>query len=252
VGAGETNLDVEQLDDRVRKAREIVEHFNDTDRLYERGFIDRYASRDFEIICRPAVRRPFPERSEQCLVVCRNDPSAKFWSESVTRKIWGDAKAGCMENNLKQSVVFPLDVELMKDPKQIIPSLVRLQRFNECSWRLGEPIYKLMSLVVPRSEMTQALGNREPRIFGIDYVVPSRERNSQNIQATSERVEISPELNIKSEREQLIIANYQRIVSRWRWQLFDSHLHVSSEPRIDFGPESWEFGYGPINACLSF
>lgn len=252
MGTGETNLVVEQLDDRVCKAREIVERFNDTDRQSERGFIDRYALRDFEIICRPVMNGPVGKRSEECLVVCRNDQSAKFWSESLTRKTWRDTKACGIQDNLKEPMVFPLDVELMKEPKTFIPSLVRLQRFDESSFRLGEPIYKIMSLILARSESTQTLGYREPRVFGIDYMVPSRERDGQNIQTASESIEVSPELNIEGERERLLLDDYQRIVSGWRWQLFDNHLHVSGKPGIEVGPESWEFGYGPINACLSF
>ena len=149
-------------------------------------------------------------------------------------------------------MVFSLDIELMKKPKTIIPSVVRLQRFDECSFRLSEPIYKLMSLVVTPNEVGMTFSYGKPRIFRIEYLVPTRERDSQDVQATSESIEISPKLDVESGRERLLLEHYQMIVSGWRWQLFDNRLHVSGKPGIEVGPEDWEFGYGPINACLSF
>ena len=252
MGAGETNLEVEQRDDRVRKAREIVERFNDTDRLYERGFMDRYALRDFQIVCRPISWRSLFEGAQYGLVISRQNPRIEIGDESVAGKVSGNGEAGGPHDDFQQSLMFPLDVELMKEPKTIIPSFVRLQRLDNCSFGLRERIYKLfpLKLGVNKGRVAPSYGKID--IVQPRYVVPFRQSAREQVETTSDGIEVGPELDMKGERERLLLTSYYGIVSGWRWLVFDNHIHIVVQPSGHSVSEVWELGFGPINACLSF
>lgn len=242
--------DVEQCDDRIRKAREIVERFNGGKISNQSGLMDRYVQGDLEIICRP--KNIFLDSPQSCLVIRRNQPSVKIRYESVTGEIGGSAECDGSHSNAEKPPVFALDIKLMKNPETVVPSLIRLQRFKECSFSLREPIYKLFSFALPVDKKLLALGYRKVDVIRIGYVVPCTESTCDDIQTAAEGVQVSAEFNLKEKGERLSLLNYYEVMSSWKWRIFDSHIYVVGEPGFSISPECFEFGYGPIDAGFGF
>jgi hypothetical protein len=147
--------------------------------------------------------------------------------------------------------MLPHDVELMETPKRLIPSFIRFQRYDDTAFGEGQPLYEVAPLVISSSECGFATSNGKIGLVRSRYIVATCKRTCEDIEATSNGVDVSPRLDVEAQRERLFLDSYYRIVSSWRWHVFNTHIHVVAQPSFEPFGEGWELGYGPINACLS-
>lgn len=234
---------IEQGDDLIRHARELVKNSNDWCASYEIGFAERYIRAQLHIV----VRRPLSDTPNYGFLIRAKEPIG-IRDEILTV---GSRHTHCEDQrsglDIYQPAMLPHDVELMEGIKHRVPSLIRFQRFNFSAVDWREPIYEFAPLIRTCVEESGAIGDRKIRIFGFKYAMASSECARKKVKTAADSIEIRSDLDVESERERLFFDNYYPIVRSWRWHVFDSHIHISAEPSLDPIAEGWELGYGPIN-----
>lgn len=244
------SLAVEQFDDRVCKARELVERGNYLWRNFGRRFVERYLRGELDIVVRRAIadeaQYGFLIRAEHCgteKTEIRDVQSSRGCGGN--REFWRDLDA-------QQPPMLTHDVELMEGEQRFVPSLIRFQRFNARAFAVGKPLYQFTSLEPPGGELVGAPGNGKIRIVWSSYAVAAEQCSRENIETAPQGVDVSADLDIEIQRERAFQARYYRAVRDWRFRLFDTVIRVVAEPGVDPLGEGWQLGYGPVNTCLSW
>lgn len=156
---------------------------------------------------------------------------------------------GGTDIGFKQSLVFPCNVELVARPDVVIPSLIRLEVFDDGKGILGQALYKFYSLVVPSRKVIETVGHGKVNVGRVRdrLCVTSSDSNGENVQAASNGVDVGSGFDAEFERQLRFLSRYYAIVSRWCWIISDSYFNVVAEPSVESVFEGWEFGYGPID-----
>ena len=150
----------------------------------------------------------------------------------------------------QQSAMLPHDIELMEGPEKLAPSVIWLQRFDDRSFGLGQPLFAFEALnrvneVNPGSE------DRKMRFCVLRHAVACVQCACEDIEAAAKSVDVSASLDMERERQRLFFGHYHQIIRDIRIRVFDDHFEVELEPGVDLRLKGWELGYGPVNACLS-
>lgn len=238
---------VEQLDDRVRRARELCQRGNDWLAKERTSFRDRYVGHELNI----GVRRSLPEETDYGFLICAQPTCDRVSGLEINNGSPPiESEGQRYDFGVYQPTVLPHDVELVERPERFVPSLIRFQRFDVRTFDLGERLYEFVAPVISSHERGGASGDRKVRVFVAHCAAARGERRGENIQAASDRVDISADLDVELARQRAFHERYHGIVSGWRWRIFDREIHVVCEPGIDPFLEGWELGYGPIDAGL--
>src|SRR6266852_2635252 len=131
---GESSRIIEALDDRIRKNREVTEHGNNWLALQNTSFIDRYVRGEINLGFRRALR----EESEYGFIACRNPIGER--REILAQSPSHDPKLAGHDGYLNQPFMLAHDIETMESPKQFIPSIIRLERFDDRALGTGQPL----------------------------------------------------------------------------------------------------------------
>src|ERR1700674_2734710 len=234
---------VEKLDDRIRQAREIVERGNNWLMDREVSFIDRYKSGELHIV----IRRSLPEESHYGFLIFNDHKATSHWREIITQSPASYGKSGGSGSDRQQFSMLTHDVELMENPKRGISSSIRLQRFDNRAFGCGECLYEFSSLKVATQKVIFALRDRKIGLVRLSYAVAVGERGGEDIEATSDGVDMTANLNVECSRQRFFLSRYYDVIRRVRIRVFDFQIHVEVKPGIDPLIEGWELGYGPID-----
>jgi hypothetical protein len=241
-GAGRSSV-VEQFDDRLRKAREIVERSNNRFSFRHPRFVDRYR----EGTCNVGLRRALADECQYGFVISAY-PSGGDRMDRASPAGYSEKCRSRLDS--KQSAMLAHDVELMEGPQKVIPSIIRFQRFDDVSFGRGKPLYAFET-GERVDKVVEAAVNREVGFRVLTFAVARRERAGEDIQATANRVDVSPCLDIECQRQRLFFDRYYELVRNIRIRVFEGYFNIEMEPGVDPFVEGWELGYGPVNACLS-
>ena len=74
---------------------------------------------------------------------------------------------------------------------------------------------------------------------------------SEDIEGTSNSIDVSPHLRIKQEWEKLFFGRYYEIIRGINIKLLDVNVDIGFQPDLESIFKGWEIGYGPVNACLT-
>jgi hypothetical protein len=127
---------VEFLDDRIRKACEIVQRGNDSLALGEQNFIERYISMKLNL----GYRCAFGEFSNLGFIIHANKPGIVRDKRAASDVVLSDTESSGRGMACEQSSMLSLNVEIMQENKAAIAiaSTIRFQRFDDCSFGRGE------------------------------------------------------------------------------------------------------------------
>jgi len=242
-GAPQELGSIEEIDDRVRQARELTKCCNHVFAAGGLGLAERYRRGELNLAAR-CIFSDAPQDGFVLSAIRENDFSLEDFTSSMI-----DKKALRDDIDVDKPAVLPHNVELVKLNEQRISSRIRFQRFDDRAWGGGQPLYKFFRPITPRKEGGFVSGDREIRIFWFTCAVALGQGRSKDVQAASNGVDISPELDIERERERLFFDRYHNVVSGWRWRLFDDDFDVVSEPPLDPFDEGWQLGFGPAYTC---
>jgi hypothetical protein len=179
----------EQLNDAVRQASELTERWNDWLAMEKRGFAERYLCGHVKI----AIRRT--DVGKPCY--------GAIFEPRPKRRV-----------DLDESLVLSSDVHLVDGAEQIIPSLVRFQRFEDEPTTVSEPLFSF---------------GFSRRIDGTRVVIGSR----RFAPARSAEKEFGPEL--------------EWLLPHLRVRLLNQQVWGDVDPGFESLLEGWEVGYGPVN-----
>jgi len=247
--------EIEQIDDRIRKARELAKSCNyfpaweiiGLGKAYLRGELnmglmrrvfDDKANCGFVWSC--SRTRPTTMNRDECVEsVPRSRNDKNPWSSRI------DGKQPCM---LSQNV------EVMESAERIVTclSFVRFQRFDDSSFLGGKGLYEF----VPFESLTgykdcSARSDREVGIIFKSLAVAVSKRVRENIQAASDRIQVDTSLDLERERERLFFFGHYHIIRNIRWLVSDRQANIIVEPSIKPFLKGWEIGFGPIDRSLS-
>ena len=125
---------VEQVDDRVRKVRELVERGNNWFRGRECGFTERYIRGELHLV----GRRTMGEEADCGFLVVHPHPTSSDGNKVLAEAPTRDVKSARVCSDAEQPLMLSQNIELMQGPQKIVPSLVRFQRFDSRSFGRGE------------------------------------------------------------------------------------------------------------------
>jgi hypothetical protein len=236
---------VEQLDDGVRKAREIVKRGNDRLARDKASFIDRYLSGEFHLV----LRRAFPDESDCGFLIVHHHEAVGEGFVAPQDIGTGDLKISVIRDHGEKFSMLTHDVELVKSPKLLVPSFVRFQRFQAFPGDFRQRVYEFRSLELPLRECVGAPSDWKIDILKTGYATVSfGERRREDIQAAPQDIQVSADLDVEAERKRLFLAAYYDVVRAIRIVIYDFSIEVGLEPGVNPLSQGWELGFGPIDA----
>jgi hypothetical protein len=141
------------------------------------------------------------------------------------------------------------DIELMEGPQKSIPAFIRFERFDDLSFRIGEPLYSFDTLFgIDRVLVTPI--NWKMGLGIVRHAIACGYSGGEDIQATSDDVYVDPSFDVEAERKRLFFNSHYEVVRGWRFRIFNFHIDVDAGPFCNPFLEGWEFGYGPINGSF--
>jgi hypothetical protein len=221
-GAGRSSV-VEQLDDRLRKARELVKRVNERFSYGDPRFIDRYR----EGTCNIGLRRAFGDAREYGLIIGAYPAGFERFNSWA-----GHSEKSGRRLRPQQSAMLAHDVELMEGPQKFIPSLIWVQRSDDRSFGRGQPLFAFEAInrideVNPGSENGKVL------LGVLRHAVARIERAGEDIETAPDGVDVSPSLDMERERQRHFLDHHNEIVRNIRIRVFDYHFEVELEPCVD-------------------
>lgn len=236
---------IEQLDDRIRKAREIVQGSYNALARDRAGLIQRYIEGDLNlaVICTNAGPRHYG-------IVLEAVPHA-VKSQSRLNRIGGNHDSAGHRSNLDKSSVLPGYVEIVEsDETGIIPSVPRLEIFDERLIGLGKPLYRFTSRVFPYEEVILRSANREMSVFWVRVTGAFCESIDKDVETASKTINDRSDFCIDDWGRLNRIRQVNAFLADLRMRLFPETVRGFLAPGYQSPFERIELGYGPINGSL--
>ena len=149
----------------------------------------------------------------------------------------------------QQPLVLAEDIQSVKGPKGVIPSLVRVERFDRGSFALGKPLFAFDALQWV-DHGVEGIKDWKVRTVARFYAIACCQGSGEKIKTATERIDDGPDLGIERERKRLIVG-YRNILSSIRITLLDNGIGVTTLPFDEALLQQWDLGYGPIDGSLS-
>lgn len=240
-------LDVKATDDKIRKSGEMVERANYWLSKTDTRFFDEYVGGVLNF----GFFHVLGDQCQEGFTISRTH-LPKFGDDELSISGFpsnAEMRGGVIDS--QKSVVFSRDVECMEGKDGVIPSTIRLQRFDDLSHIIGNRPYKFRPFVVPSMEGINAFGDRKVNVVATSYVVAIGDTGRKNIKRCADYIDVSANLDAERERKIALLDRYQKVMRNVRICLFDDHADVVVAPSCQSFFEGWQIGYGPVDACFS-
>jgi hypothetical protein len=242
--AGAPALDeIEQVDDRIRKARELTERCNNFPMFEVAGFVQAYLHGELEL----GMRDTLGEAPNYGFVISAMHPTGDDGREGAVHFNPYDTQLRRKNIDGEKTLMLSHNVEQMEGIKKFVPSIVRFQRFDDRSFPCGERLYEFAPLVAAAGENVATFDYGKVGVINKVLAVAVSERRSEDIEAASDRIDVGAGFDLKRQRQRRFVNSNYSIVQGIRWQLFDDYLNVFIEPSVKARLEVWELGFGPID-----
>jgi len=236
---------VEELEDRLRKAREITQHFNQSLSRDETRLGESYLKNETNI-----AFRYMGGAARNYGVVFEAVPSWRNFG-ALGSGIGANHDCRWPSINGKKSAVFPRYVEFVQHEEKIIPSFVRLEIFDDQAIGLRKPLYLFSSPVSRVIEGSDTLPEWKIDICWTRCAVALGERDREHIQTTSDAMNDDPSLGIDDVWDGLHVSEANKFLSRLRIEITEECVRGITFPSVNLAFQDWEIGYGPVDGGLS-
>lgn len=240
---------VEQLDDRTRKAREIVQRSNDSLSFGEQSFVERYISMKLNL----GYWCSFGEFSDLGFICHANEARRVEDKHTISNVPFSDSHFSRRGMENEQPAMLSLNVQVMQEDKATvsIASTIRFQRFDNHSFGRGKPVYEFRPLVFSTNELGGAIDDGKIDFVRTGHAVAISEGGGEDVETASDCIDVSARFHIERERQRRFFDHYQRIIGGIRAAIFEDYIQITFDKGIEPFFEGWEIGYGPVNGCLS-
>lgn len=234
----------ESLNDRTDDPPQLTKGWQDCPIGQERSFIEAYIDGDLKIV----IRRRDIGPSYRGIILEARPSGAKFQPLSIGFGVDEDALGD--NHELDEPVVFTYNIETMESPKRIIPSIVRLQTFDDRIFRIREPLFTFAHF--ERIDKIQNVGfEGKVVVSSRSYAVAPRQGSPQHIEGTPQTINYRPDFGIDQPvPNTLVRAEFDQLLSHL-WPILGHEVICwSRSPIGDSFLETFELGYGPIASCI--
>lgn len=244
---GGGSLDVEPLDDRIRKAREITQRHNDAWSLHVIPLVDRYIDGKVDLV----IRRLNADPSENT-VVLKTGPligSGEFESAgSAIRPKSGECRD---DHDIQHPPMLPRLIYLVQGIEKAIPAFPRLEAFNNGLIGSGKPLYPFSSRVPPMEELLGTVTNGKLNLSGTRLAVARGQDVHEDIETAAQAINNRAGFCVDDRGDRLDVAQLNEFQAPFRVQFFEQAVRGIFLPGFNAPLENLELGYGPIDASLS-
>lgn len=236
-------VSLKSLDDRVGKSSEFAEG-GDNRLIREKfSFVERYISADLKIALRRVDAGP---RYYGAIFEARPD-HGKMKAANMGFGRDGDGTRDKMDAN--QPFMFPRNVELVECEEKVIPSLVRLQIFDDSQIGSGQPLFSF-SHVYWVEKLIDGRVNGKAGVTTSFFAIACGNGGAKEIKASADAVDGRPDSGIDGWRQSSVHLELEELLSHFRVRLFDKQIRGFIEPRFDHLLQNWELGFGPVNGGI--
>jgi hypothetical protein len=232
----------------IRQAAKLADRCAEIYAIWNASLIDRYKQAD----CQLCIRHVGPSGHQYGFLV-EALPIPDF--NLGVRQAGIKRHSGWKNARGQKTAMFPGQVELMEGAKQIIPSRIWLQLFDDSLMELGKPLYLFqsgISLVASgRVKSLLALPDGEIGIGRIRKPVPGRKGTRKKIQAASDAVHDCPRLRANQGIEGFDLCEAIKLFSGLRLGIYSNGVGLTAPPLEKAFHKHWELGYGPIDCSFS-
>jgi hypothetical protein len=146
--------------------------------------------------------------------------------------------------------VLSSDVELVECEQGIIPSRIRLQRFEDVSGVGREGLYQFITFESPLGKLGGVGGDRKIHFMPPKYRVALGNRHGEQVEATADTIDDSTRLGVEDGWKGLNITELNEVLSHLRVSLSDETIMFVVDPGFEPLFECWDMGYGPVDTGL--
>jgi len=251
LGSGTTGRpsSVKQADDRLRQASELADRCADVMAFHSANFIERYLRGDGHA----AIRLIGAGAAQYGFVI----KAAARVSDKNADAICGARERYAPWQNLgpEHTAVFPGEVQIMEGAKQIVPSRVWLQVFDDSLVDLTKPLYLFQDGVcLPAGgfqEISFGLPNGEEGTLRLGEVVTGRQSTSKKVQTAADAVNDGPRLGLDKGINRFDVREAVELFSRLGIGIYSDGVSLIFLPPDDAFHKRYVLGYGPVNGSLS-
>jgi hypothetical protein len=147
-----------------------------------------------------------------------------------------------------QPPVLPRYVECVEIKEVPVPSLPRLQVFDDFSVGGGKQLYLFMSRVLAAHECRPSTTDGELRVFRVRESIALGQDVGKQIETASKGVDDQPGFNVHDGRERPNVHQFVDLLTTLRVQLLDDFVRGTFAPGFDAPFKDGELGVGPIYA----
>lgn len=237
--AAGTVTSAEQLDDRARKARELVKRRNDWLRREYAGPPKRDLDAEQNIVMRRFGGNP---RQHDAVFQIKDGRIRKFGIDADTPKTPSLGSGSGMQN----LPMFSLNVEIVDGVKQVVSPTVRQEIFDSMNIFGRKLLYFFQSPIAVVEKRSAASTDWKVDVFWIGVAVSLGEADGQQIERTAHHVDDDPNFGADDPREWMPDIEFQRVLSALRIELGDDFVWGAVRSRLRSGPRALGVGLGPF------
>jgi len=233
--------EVEQFNDRIRKAHEIADWSSKVYAMYGASFVERYMQANAYLAIRMAgVGNRKDGFLIKALPVRNSDVRGKADKHDTAWKHEG----------VEQATMFPGEIETMEGAKQVIPSGIWPEVFDDILIDLGKPLYLFQDATPGVQKVSFGFPNGKVSTCGFSKAAALGQGTSKQIETAANAVDDDPRLSIDKRVERLKISGAVDFFAGLRIGINSHGIGFVTLPFNDAFLQHWELGYGPIDGGL--
>jgi hypothetical protein len=233
----------EKTDDRLGRAAEINKRLHDWAFVQSLTIAEKYIRGKINLVVRPAgnpaqdgiVFQAHPFFREIGVERCRS---------SLSNILFGEFGA-----HIDKSPVLAHNVQSVESKEfgGFIPSVVWLERFNNCYVGARKPLYLFNSRI-------EVIGGRfadgEISIFWRHMAVALGKRDRHEVQGTSNTMDHGAYFGVDDKRGWISDTEFNSVLAALRVEFVECGVRARFEPSFKSAFDTWELGYGPVDCGL--
>jgi hypothetical protein len=235
-----------KLDNRNRKAREIVQRCNDARSLHNVPLVERYIKGELDLVIRRINADP-----DEYGIILKACPSMVGEFKSIRRPVRSESCEGRHGRNLHQTSMLSRLIYFVEGVEKSVTVLPRLQAFDGGAIGIGKPLYLFATRVLPMEELIGRGTDGKLTVTWNRVAIAHSEGVYENVEAASQAVNDRAGFCIDDSGNRLNISKLDAFLAFFRVQFFNQTIRGILFPGLNSPIEDLELGYGPINAGLS-
>jgi hypothetical protein len=146
-----------------------------------------------------------------------------------------------------QIPMLPRNVECVQIKQVRVPSLPRLQIFDDFSVGIRKPTYLFLSRVFPMKKGVSVPADGELHTYWVNMAVALGENIGQQIQAAPKAIDDQPSFGIYNRWQPPNVGELVELLAVLRVHLSDQFVWGEFLPGINSRFKNWDLGVGPLD-----